>query len=124
MGIWEGLAPKSLPNEASVNEDAGLQSTPDLAHHGSSDGMLAADSLATRNRTHMRKNRSRSPLDSYFGNYSVALASLNSRRGQTKVTWQTPSVRTSKESHRRLALALCNWSASDDDIQRFLPYFS
>lgn len=68
-------------------------------------------------RPRLSSHRSHAHEDGFHGNYTAALNTLTTRGDLDKSTWK-PTTNTEKGAHRRLALALCNWKAGEEEISK------
>lgn len=115
LGIWEGLEPATSREMNSLLDSLDLAAPPEAA-------VLSSDSTSTVDmnaslRPRLSNHRSRMREDDFHGNYTAALNTLTTRGDLDKSVWK-PTVNTGKGPHRRLALALCNWKAGDEEIIR------
>ena len=115
LGIWEGLEPSTSREMNSLLDSLDLAAPPE-ASTLQSDTSLTIDVDASL-RPRLTSHRSHTREDGFHGNYTAALTTLTARSDLDKSAWKS-TVHTGRGPHRRLALALCNWKAGEEEITR------
>jgi hypothetical protein len=118
LGIWEGFAAQAT-QDSIVDPDGKEVSNPLQAFSQfPADAQVIVDTITSSIRARQAsRQRSHSPMDAYHGNYQAALVAMTSRRDVDKSSWKH-SIQTNKVHHRRLALALCNWTVTEEDFKQ------
>ena len=116
LGIWEGLEPSSSQDVESLVESLDLagpsESSSVTTVEGPSPSLDVTASLLPR-----LSGRGHSHADAFHGNYTAALNALNSRIEPDRSLWKS-SVHTSRAAQRKLAMALCDWKAGEEEFAR------
>lgn len=122
MGIWEGLEASPSQDMMSILDGLDLASP---SESPAARGESPHRSVDVNASLHPRLNtfKSQKLVDGFHGNYTAALNTLNSRTDlvNEKLAFKSP-LHSDKVQRRRLALALCNWKAGDEQIARSVQH--
>lgn len=135
LGIWEGFSPSSNSFHQPIIDDLQRSLLLDLPgtaqqqqgyHHTHTNSTGSTGGYPHRG-LGLNSQRSRSPAEDWYGNWSAALTTLAARRGVDQLSWKPP-VPTAKLVQRQIALQLCGWSLREEElgaaIKRFVFTFT
>lgn len=119
LGIWEGLQASQSQDMISLLDGLDLAAPSELTTNVAVDSPHLGVDVNASLRPRLNTNKSQRIVDGFHGNYNAALNTLNSRSNlnSDKFAFKS-SVHTDKIQRRKLALALCNWKAGDEEIAR------
>ena len=124
LGIWEGLEASPSQDMISLLDGLDLASPSELPTNAPVESPHLGVDVNASLRPRLSASKSQRMVDGFHGNYTAALNTLNSRSNlnSDKFTFKS-SVHPDKIQRRKLALALCNWKAGDEEIARYTMHF-
>ena len=122
LSVWEGFPPSHQSHVTTTTTAAttatSVQPTPRLPHRS-----LLLEEGGPESQRHRsgsrhatgRRRHSKGPAEAVPEEYLSAIATLTARKDSGQSNWK-PAVATAKLPQRQLALYMCGWALTDEDL--------